>query len=445
MPRLIIALALLALASPAVCAEPLPAADAPALLKTFFAEEDAAKRADLAARFAAVAPKSWPDLKAMLHAAAPYEPLAAGTQNFTTPGDAAVPAVNYLLRVPAGYAADAHRGWPLIVVCHGTGGNARKALDMVEKWLGGDADNYLLAAPDAPAGGVYEAGRVMTDYPLHVLRDVRRRANVDSDRTFLAGVSKGGYTTWGTALFSPGEWAGAAPVASFPLTEAGAADVTLYLPNVLRLAVQAHWGENDIVAGEKKGINTFSREAAAELKRLGGKSFEGIEYPGQGHGVAVDTKRLATFFAAMKRDPFPADCRMLFHRIAQGRTYYVRATAGAIEEFDFTAKRVLTVSRAEDLPRAKRTLFTQKGYEITVRMPAGANQIDVQTRNLKEVEIELPVERLDFARPIRITANGRTVAAGVRKVDYAELLETARRTRDFERLIGGRLKATVAK
>ena len=313
-----------AAATAAEPAAPPPAAAAtsgegPALLRSFFAEEDAAKRADIAAKSGAVAPKSWTDLKAMLHAAAPRPALPAGRQEFQAPADGETPPLRYLLRVPAGYAADAARGWPLVIACHGTGGRAEGALASIESWLGPDAENYLVAAVDSPEAGVYDAKRVNMEFPLAVLADVRRRANVDSDRAVLTGYSKGGYNTWGTVLFSPGQWGGAAPMACLPMTEAAAAGAILYLPNVLGLAIQHHWGANDIEAGQKEGINTLSRDVAAEMKRLGAKRFEGIEYPGEGHGLTIDTARFREFVRTARREAFPAECHLIFHALWQGR------------------------------------------------------------------------------------------------------------------------------
>jgi len=448
--RGVAAACLLAMAlGPALGAEtpaPAPAADeARGLLRSYFAEEDAAARAKLAEKFAAVAPKPWADLKTMLHAAAPRPALPAGRQRFETKGDAAVPPIKYLLRVPAGYAAETARGWPLIVTCHGLGGSGDGALGTVEQWLGPDVEQFLVAAAEAPKPGAYTAERENIEYPLRVLDDVRQRANVDSDRTVLTGVSKGGYATWGTVLVSPGEWAGAAPMASFPVTEAGTGvGHTLYLQNVLNPAIQAHWGAADIEPGQKEGINTFSREVATEMKRLGAKHYEGIEYPGEGHGLKVKADRFRAFVQAARRDPWPAECKLLFHRLYQGRSYYARATAAAKEEFDFHRKREIKIARKEDFDKARRDLYTRDGYELTVRMPAGMNVVAVFARNLKEVEVDLAAEKLDFTRPIRLTLGGRTVQEGVRKLDWAELLETVRRTGDFERLVGGRVKLSVA-
>lgn len=414
-----------------------------AILRVFFAEMDAGRRTELAARFGAVAPKAWDDLKAMLHACAPRPDMGPGRHRLQTPGADGIPPVNYTLRLPQGYQANSPKGWPLIISTHGTGGSGEKAVSFFEHLLGGDVEKYLVAGPDSPHGGVYEAGRMTIEYPLHVLADVRRRANVDSDRTVLAGYSRGGYTTWGTILFSPGEWAGAVPMASWPLTEAGSDGAVFYIQNVLNLAIQAHWGAEDIMPGQTKGINTLSREAAAQFKRLRATNFEGIEYAGQGHGLRLKNETIRTFLDDAKRDAFPAECKMRFHRLYQGRAYYVRATAVAKQEFDFSKRQVLRIARKGDLPKAKRALWKREGYELTVRMPPGKNLIAVFTRNLKGVEVALSAERLDFARPIRITLGGRTVGGAKRDIDWAELLETVRQTYDFERLIGGRVTLPV--
>jgi hypothetical protein len=432
---------------PAWAAEPAAPAsgEGPALLRSFFAEEDAAKRADLAARFAAVAPKSWADLKAMLHASAPRPALPAGRQELQAPAEGETPPVRYILRVPAGYAADTSRGWPLVIACHGTGGNGAGALAQIEGWLGPDAENYLLAAAESPEVGVFEPKRVNMEYPLAVLADVRRRANVNSDRTVLTGFSKGGYTTWGTVLFSPGQWGGAAPMACLPMTEAAAAGAILYLPNVLGLAIQHHWGVNDIEAGQKEGINTLSRDVAAEMKRLGAKRFEGIEYPGEGHDLKIDTAKFREFVRTARREAFPAECRLIFHALWQGRDYYVHATAAAKADFNFRAPYTVKTTRPVLDPRKfKRDFLLGEAFELTARMPPGGNTVAVMAKGIREVEIELAAEKLDFSRPVRVTLNTRSVQNVPQKIDWAELLETARRTGDFDRLVAGRVKATVA-
>jgi len=427
-------------------AAPPPApGDGPALLKAFFAEPSPARRAETAARFGAVAPKSWTDLKALLHAAAPRQPLAAGRHAFEAPADAGAPPIRYLLRVPQGYAAEPSRGWPLIVSSlYKLSGGPEPSLEAIEGWLGPDLDRYLIAVAHPPKDGPFEPTQVYVEHPLRVLYDVRQRTNVDSDRAILMGHLKSGYLAWTTALFSPGEWAAAVPIMSRPFTEAGSLGCTLYMPNVLTLAVQAHWGSEHVDPGQKEGNNTLSRAAAAELKRLGATRFDGIEYPGEGRIGRLNTDRLRPFLDEARRDAFPADGRLVFHRLYQGRAWGVRATALSRPEFEFRARHVIKPAAGVSPEKALENLFTQNACELTVRVPPGQNLVAVTARGVKEVEIELPAEGLDFSRPVRVTLNSRSVAEGLRKVDWAELLETARRTGDFERLVAGRLRAPAA-
>ena len=446
--RWLAAIGVLVACGPALRAEaPVATApDADPAVRTphgFFAAQDAGERARLAAEFGQAAPKSWDAVRALLHQAAAFPSLAPGRHTLKTEGDAVVPAVNYCLRVPAGYASDAGRAWPLVIGLHGAGGNGEGFLATLENLLGDDAGKYLIACPDAPEGGVYKVSRMMTEYPLRVLQDVRRRANVDSDRVVLIGVSKGGYTVWGTILFSPGEWAGAVPIAAWPLTEAPWASPILYAPNVLGLGVQAHWGENDIEPGQKQGINTFARQAAAELKRLGAARFEPIEYPGQGHNLNLDAARIRTFLAAARRDPFPGEFRLFFHRLWEGRAYFVRATVAAREDFDFKALPRVSVANKADLAQALCRTYQRLSFELRGLRKADENSLTVFARNLEEVEIEIGAEQMDFGRPMTVLANGRTVLSGKQEIDWVELLETARRTYDLDRLVARRLRCKV--
>jgi len=411
-----------------------------ALLGRFFAEEDTEARRALAGRFAAVAPADWADVKRLLHESAPRPALAAGVHEFQTPGSEPIPSIRYILRVPPDYKPNSPRGWPLVMTCHWTDSNAKRTLAWVKGVLGPDIDRYLVACPNSPDPGVYRSSRVTDMYPLDVLADVRRRANVDSDRCLLTGYSRGGYQTWATSLFSPGEWAGAAPLASAPIAELGLVSAKIYLENVLNLPVQAHWGDQDILRGQTMGINTLSRTAADWFKAQDAEHFEPVEYKGQGHDLKLKREMIRAFLAKVRRDPFPRQLTYLFHRMYHGRAWYVTATQASAPEVDFRERVPIRGGyRPEDVRRTLEQVWTRKGYHLAVRMPEGQNLIAVTARNLREVEVELPVERLDFGRPIRVTAGGTSRTGATDGVDWICLLETVRRTYDFEHLIGDRV------
>jgi hypothetical protein len=413
------------------------------LLAAYFREDDLAARKRLAARFAGIRPRAWGPFRALLHEAAPREDLAPGVHNLRTPIGEALPHVDYVLRVPDGYAPNASQGRALVIGCHSAGGRGRGFLDRLVNLLGPDADRYLLACPDAPEKGPYRAGQTTQTYPLAVLADVRRRANVDCDRVILTGYSKGGYVAWGTALFSPGAWAGTIPMAAFPLTEARSAGAILYLPNVLKLSIQAHWGENDIVEGQTEGINTFSRDVAKEFRRLGGERFEGIEYPGEGHGLDLKADRIRAFVASARREPYPHEFRHIFHRVWQGRAWWVRAREAAVEEFDFTKPLTVPITALTNIREAQRQLYRRRALELTAVARGDPNTLVLTARNLRRIEVTIGPEMIDWSRPIKIVVNGRVARRGRMEIDWFELLETARRTHDFERLVAARLALDV--
>jgi hypothetical protein len=422
---------------------PAPADPARALLREFFASEDKTRRAALANQFAAVAPKSWADLRMMLHETAGRPPLKAGRLTLEAPADNPLPAVKYVLRVPRNYKGDERQGWPLVIGCHEMGGSAETFLGKIEDWLGPDVEKYLVAVAQDPQAGGFGPDRPRSQYPLRVLDDLRHRANIDSNRTILVGRSKGGFAAWGSVLFAPGQWAGLVAVSAFPLTNAGSYGATIYLPNVLNLSVQTHWGENDIEPGQKQGISTLSRDVMIEMKNLGATKFEGIPYAAQGHDVQVIATKARALINAAVRDPFPEQCRMVFHKLWQGADYYVRALTADRPEFDFAERREVHVEGEADIPRAFRAFFVSQAYELSLRLAPATNTLTLFARGIREIEVELSAEKLDFRRPIKIILNGRTVTDEPRKLDWVELLETVRRTGDFERLVGGRLKLTA--
>jgi len=209
---------------------------------------------------------------------------------------------------------------------------------------------------------------------------------------------------------------------------------------VLRLPIQAHWGDRDIIAGQTKGINTLSQKAADWFATRADTRFEGIAYEGQGHDLDLRREPIRAFLGRVRRDPFPRAFVYLFHRLHQGRAYYVRATKAGATEVDFHDRMIVRgVRLPEQVPGALQRIWKRKGYHLTVRMPEGENRILITARNLAEVEVDVPAQRLAWTRPVRVTVNRRTRLAGREGVDWVCLLEEARRTRDFERLVAGRV------
>ena len=142
----VLSLVLLLACSAAPAAESGSAKAGP-LVREFFAADTPARRAEIAREFEAVSPRSWTDLRMLLHEFPEREALKPGRLSFEAPAADGLPAVKYILRVPPGYRGNERAGWGLVIACHPLGGNPGAMISTVEKWLGPEVDRFLVAAP----------------------------------------------------------------------------------------------------------------------------------------------------------------------------------------------------------------------------------------------------------------------------------------------------------
>jgi len=115
------------------------------------------------------------------------------------------------------------RAHPVMILLHD---DRDGPLEMIRRWKDLAAKyGYILAAPEWRQG----FGDDKKDYrfsieenqtALNVIRDVRRRFNVDSDRVFLSGLGQGGIMAYDVGLGHPDLFAGVIPMAGAPFYHA---------------------------------------------------------------------------------------------------------------------------------------------------------------------------------------------------------------------------------
>src|SRR5439155_12373527 len=117
----------------------------------------------------------------------------------------------YLVQLPLEYHSG--RSYPVLFVLHE--GNATPQATL-RRWsrLAGQ-HGYLSVAPewDRNLGGTYGYTSEEHAAVVDVLRDLRRRFPVDSDRVFLAGSGEGGNMAYDVGLAHPDLFAGVVPMA----------------------------------------------------------------------------------------------------------------------------------------------------------------------------------------------------------------------------------------
>lgn len=121
-------------------------------------------------------------------------------------------AEKYLLFLPKGYKDSGEKRWPLIVFLHGSGERGddvqRVKIHGPIKVAEKDPDfPFVIVAPQCPEDKWWNP-----DMVIAVVDEIQKKYRVDVDRTYLTGLSMGGFGTWETATEYPGRFAAIAPI-----------------------------------------------------------------------------------------------------------------------------------------------------------------------------------------------------------------------------------------
>jgi pimeloyl-ACP methyl ester carboxylesterase len=143
-----------------------------------------------------------------------------------------------VVRLPPEYRTT--RSYPVLIVLHGGG---ERPVEALNRWSADAArQGYIVAAPEwgGAAGYTYttEEHNTVTD----LIKDLRRRYAVDSDRVFLTGYGDGGTMAFDLGMSHPDFFAGVVPVCGRPRQST----VAFYWRNAQYLPFY-------IVAGEQAG------------------------------------------------------------------------------------------------------------------------------------------------------------------------------------------------
>jgi predicted esterase len=135
----------------------------------------------------------------------------------------------YAVAIPQKY--DGSKPFPLIIALHGAGGDHWAGLKMVAGFsayvIGAEQSNRHFFPPDLPPDFIIACPnghgfrgpgyRAKGEYDvMKVLKEMFANYNIDADRVYLTGASKGGRGTWEIGMKHPELFAAIAPVAGAP-------------------------------------------------------------------------------------------------------------------------------------------------------------------------------------------------------------------------------------
>lgn len=280
--------------------------------------------------------------------------LPAGPQVMTIHSDVDDTEQPYGLYIPKNY--DEKKKYPLVVMLHGAGSNHRLGLRRVfgKSNAPGETDvevsrtfpefkdvDYIVVSPFARGTMGYQG--VAEKDVMDILSDVKKRFNIDEDRTYLTGLSMGGGGTLWIGLTRPDIWAAIAPVC--PAPPQGTEDLAR---NALNYPLWFHHGDKDQAVPV-----AVSRDWTARLKELR-SNVEYTEYPGVNHNSwenAYANAQIFDWFSKFKRNPFPDRVRFASKNYKYNKAYWVTLdhyVPGVLAEIDvkFTAPNTIDITTA---------------------------------------------------------------------------------------------------
>jgi pimeloyl-ACP methyl ester carboxylesterase len=347
-------------------------------------------------------PLSVDEITQMISLSSPSDPAEPGTA--VAPGveerQTQVPwtqnkPVPYVLQLPPEYRPT--RPYPVLIVLHGGGETPREALT---NWSAEAArQGYILAAPDWGGAGGYNYTTDEHNCVTELVKDLRRRYAIDSDRLFLTGYGDGATMAFDVGLSHPDLFAGIVPVNGRPRRST----VAYYWHNAQYLPFYIVAGElaGDAVSLNRQPFENWMNKGYPSLMTIyKGRPMEPFigEIP-----FAFDwmnRKRRAAGFPELGRNPNSIATGEEFQSMREGDNHFYWASIEQI--LDKYVNKEIGMK-----------LGSPAALQATVR---DGNSVYVYTRGIKSLRLWFgriwdaqsgwrPM--IDFTKPVTISINGR--------------------------------------
>lgn len=197
---------------------------------------------------------------------------------------------NYLVHYPEGYAEQTDHTYPLLLFLHGrslSGTNLEKvkSYGVIYEILRGMKLNFVVVAPQCQSG--WNSDRLAC-----LLDTVQQRYRVDVCRTYLTGMSMGGYGAWFLAGDYPDRFAAVAPVC-------GGGDTK----DAEKLVSMPTWVFHGAL--DKAVPISESQRMVDAIKAKKGKNIQFTVYKNDGHSELVKVFRMKELYEWFLRYEIP--------------------------------------------------------------------------------------------------------------------------------------------
>lgn len=324
--------------------------------------------------------------------------------------------------VPESY--DPTRPAPLIVSFHGTGGSGR---GMHAMWrTTADVHGALVLAPtEAGPNEGYRFSERERLAALAALRWMRRHYNIDEERIFATGISRGGHLAWDLAVRYPDVFCAIAPMIGSPRISLNRGQNNFrYLENIARLPIRDLQGSKDDPA------MVFSVRLAVDMLRdYGAVDCELIEFAELGHSFEFNAVDWGEWLGSVRRAR-PDGIVLRCAQVKDARAFWIEATRTTkdIQE-NFTPKIPAGEwSRLDETGRRKRLVteaLNRTGrLEVWMHSPG---RFEAKAEGIDRFRILLTPGMFDEREAVEVAFGGKTRKKRLRADPKVLLLEFVER------------------
>ena len=349
-------------------------------------------------------------------------------------------ALDNVADIPVEY--DPARAWQLRVQLHGgvgrdapaAGGEIRPLTDRIP------GATEIVLHPRAWSGSMWWMATGV-DNVVRLVDRMKRLYNIDASRVYISGISDGGTGVYFLAMRLATPWSACMAINGHPSVLANpqsGADGDLFIANLVNCPLLI------VNGGRDRLYPARSVAPIVDMMRRAGASLLFHVFDDAGHDVSWwpdERPRYQEFVETHARPAHPERLSWETERTDRyNRIRWLVIDRLGARPSDAPLANVNTFGAD---PEQGTTLYARNHASGRVDIVRSGNTFDARSRGVQEFTLLLSPDVVDFARPVQVVVNGRTVHTGAIKKDVATLLKWAARDNDSTMLYGAALKISV--
>lgn len=341
-----------------------------------------------------------------------FTPIEAGTHVERAPLEVLGKTEDTELHVYVPKSLDATHPAPLLLAFHGTGGNGA-GMEAMWRKTAEQLGMLVLAPSEAGPNEGYAFSDRERAAAFAALRWMRRRFDVDEQRIFASGVSRGGHLAWDLALRAPDRLAAIAPMIGSPRFNLTHGQNNLrFLENIVTLPIRDLQGSNDDPALLENLHLAFAR-----LETWKARDAKLLEFAELGHSFRFEAVDWKEWLGAARRESVPAHVVRSACEKSEARAFWAEITAFHKDVVEDLRPRIdaKTWNAMDD--HARRVWLEGEMEKHTARLELTQDALGAFTANSTLVlgfRLLLTREMFDPTKPVVVIWNGKKIERRVR-------------------------------